>query len=158
MDKPQHDKGPEMVEGSAPSRSQPPTATGKSLFLPWLFLGALALLVTYGKNDDPTNPSDGRDARLGREDSGHNVPDRSATACAEWGKLAQQAMQFRQTGGSKADLLDVIDKSGNQENRMFAHAIVDDAYSSTLHSDPDLQAASILAFRAVVEDACSNSG
>jgi len=67
-------------------------------------------------------------------------------------------MRFRQTGRSKLDLLDVIDRSGSQENRMLARAIVDDAYSSSLHSDPDLQAAFVFAFRAVVEDTCSNSG
>lgn len=157
MDRPQHDRGPELVEGSAPTSSVP-TTIGVSSVLPWLLGGVVALLLLYGNTDRATNSTEGTGARLQREDHVQNVPDRSAAACSAWGKLAEQAMRFRQTGGSKADLLDVIDRSGNQEDRVLAHAIVDDAYSSALHSDPDLQAASILAFRAVVEDTCSNSG
>jgi hypothetical protein len=157
MDKLKHDKGSEVVEGSAPSLSQPPSA-GKSLLLPWLALGAVALLITYGKSDDASNQPDGRDARFERENSGHNFPDRSAAACSAWGKLAEQAMRIRQTGGSKTDLLEVISSSDNAENRVFARAIVDDAYNSTLHSDPVLQAGSVIAFGAAVEDMCSNAG
>jgi hypothetical protein len=156
MERPQQDKGPEVVEGTEPNSSRPPTALGKSLLLPWLILGAVALLVIYGKSDDATNSRDGRDARLERENSGHNVLDRSAAACSAWGKLAQEAMRVRQTGGSKADLLEVISSSDNAENRVFARAIVDDAYNSALHSDPDMKAFSILAFGGVVEEMCSN--
>ncbi|MBL9062592.1 hypothetical protein [Tabrizicola sp.] len=157
MDKLKQDNGSEVLEGSAPSLNQPPSA-GKSLLLPWLALGAVALLIIYGKNNDSSNQPDGRDARLERANSTNSFPDHSAAACSAWGKLAEQAMRVRQAGGSKADLLEVISSSDNAENRVFARAIVDDAYNSALHSDPVLQAASVIAFGAAVEDMCSNAG
>lgn len=158
MDRPQHDKRPEEAEVSPGSLSKPTAAREKSSMLPWFLGGAVALLVLYGNSDWANSSRNGRDALAERESSEQVVSDFSASTCSAWGKLAEQAMSFRQNGGSKADLLDVIDKSGNEEHRMLAHAIVDDAYSSALHSDPDLRAASILAFRAVVKDTCSNSG
>lgn len=157
MDKPRQDKGTEVVEGTAPNSSQPPTATGKSLLLPWLILGAVALLITYGKSDDAAKSADGRDARLAQDSFGEQLPGRTAEMCSDLGDLAEQTMRFRQTGGSKVDLLSVIDTRGSQETRILARAIIDDAYNSKLHSDPHLQALSIAAFRAVAEEACSSA-
>lgn len=71
--------------------------------------------------------------------------------------LAEKTMQFRQAGGAKADLLDVVYGSGSQETQMLARAIVDDAYNSELHSDPGLKVASVIAYRRVVEEACTTS-
>lgn len=157
MDRPQQDKGPEVVEGSVTSPTQP-TTIGVSSILPWIVGVVVVLLVLYWSSDRERNSTKVGAASLEQEATRQTVPDRSAVMCSELGELAEQAMHFRQTGGSKSDLLDVIDTRGSQETRMLARAIIDDAYNSTLHSDPDMQAVSASVFRALVEEACSNSG
>jgi len=55
MDRPEYDLELEAAQGSAPSSSQPPTATGKSTMLLWLLGGAVSLLILYGNSDGATN-------------------------------------------------------------------------------------------------------
>lgn len=147
MDKPQDEKALNVLGEPLLSVSHQTKATNgwSKLFL--LAGGAIVLLTLNGNGDGAARPQHERDARLVQE----------AVNCFELGILAQQAMQFRQAGGSKVDLLDVIYGSGSPETQMLARAIVDDAYNSELHSDPSLKAASILAFRGLVEETCSTS-
>ena len=120
----------------------------------------IVLAIVYPKEglNGAARSHGGRDARLAGEDSGEHSPYRADGNCLSLGALAEEAMLFRQAGGSKADLLDVIYVSGAPETQMLARAIVDDAYNSELHSDPGFSRLSATVFRALVEEACSSSG